>query len=127
MKKFMFIGLLALASIPFFAQSPDPGKKVETEATFPGGPKKMSEYISKTIRYPESAIANNLQGKVYVGFVVRADGTLADVMVVRGASEVLDKEAVRVVQNMPKWKPARNGAGKKVPSNQVLPIHFTLN
>lgn len=94
-------------------------------AGYPGGLEAMSNYIAKSVVYPEKAKADGVQGKVYVQFVVEPDGSVGDVTVLRGVGGECDDEALRVVRSMPKWQPAMF-KGKPVRSKYVLPINFKL-
>jgi TonB family protein len=94
---------------------------VEENAQFPGGPEAMVTYLSKTLRWPPEEA--EVVGKVFVEFIVEKDGAIAEVMLKRGLSPGLDKEAVRAVKSMPKWKPALNG-GKPVRSRVIIPVSF---
>lgn len=98
----------------------------EVETQFKGGSKGMQTYISKHVKYPMEAIENNIQGKVYLRFIVEKSGEVSNVHVERGVHASLDREARRVIANMPKWKPGKND-GKKVRTRVRLPINFTLN
>lgn len=85
----------------------------------------LLKWIANHIEYPQSALDNNIQGKVVLRFVVEKDGSIGDVIVVRKVDPALDKEAVRVVKSMPKWKPGKQ-RGKAVRSYFTLPIAFVL-
>lgn len=98
----------------------------EVETQFKGGAKGMQKYISKHVKYPFEAIENNIQGKVYLRFIVEKSGEVSNVIVERGVHASLDREARRVIANMPKWKPGKN-EGKKVRTRVRVPINFTLN
>ncbi|TNE56089.1 MAG: energy transducer TonB [Bacteroidetes bacterium] len=98
----------------------------DVEATFPGGPAAMQQWIAKNVKYPQTSIELGEQGKVYVSFVVEPDGAITGVKVERGVSDDLDREAKRLVRNMPKWVPGEAG-GKKARTRCRLPINFTLN
>lgn len=74
---------------------------VEDMPAFPGN---VTKWISKNVKYPVLAMENGIQGKVFVQFVIEKDGSITDVKVSRGVDASLDKEAVRVVKAMPKWK-----------------------
>ncbi len=99
---------------------------VEEQAEFPGGYQKMMEFISKNVDYPDIARETNIQGTVYVQFVVRKDGSITDAKVLRGIGGGCDEEALRVVKKMPKWKP---GKQRNQPVNMYfnLPMKFKLN
>ena len=107
---------------------PDEGKVfmiVEEMPTFPGGEEKMLQYIREHVKYPAIARENNIQGRVYVTFVVDKDGKIRDAKIVRGIGGGCDEEALRVVNSMPDWKPGRqNGRNVQVQFN--LPVNFTL-
>ena len=96
---------------------------VEDMPTFPGD---INKWLGKNVKYPVIAQENNIQGRVTVQFVIERDGSITDVKVVRGVDASLDKEAVRVVQSMPKWKPGKQ-RGKPVRVAYTLPINFQLS
>lgn len=85
----------------------------------------LKQWLSKNLNYPSLAAEMGIQGKVFVQFVVERDGSISNVTVVRGVDESLDKEAVRVVQIMPKWIPGKQ-RGKPVRVAYHLPITFEL-
>ena len=97
----------------------------DVEAEFIGGPQALMKYIQLNIQYPPTSIEMNEQGKVYLSFVVEADGSITNVAVERGVSPDLDREAKRVVRSMPKWKPGEAKA-KKSRTRCRLPINFQL-
>lgn len=99
---------------------------VEEMPEFPGGMRELTKYLSKNIKYPRISRENNSQGKAFLKFTVNTDGSIQDVEVVRSSGDIyLDKEAVRVVEGMPKWKPGRQ-LGKAVRVKYVLPVNFRL-
>lgn len=97
---------------------------VEDMPSFPGG--NVTKWIGKNVKYPVIAAENGIQGKVFVQFVIEKDGSITDVKVVRGVDASLDKEAIRVIQSMPKWKPGKQ-RGKPVRVSYTLPINFQLS
>jgi periplasmic protein TonB len=99
---------------------------VEQQPEFEGGYEAMMNFIRKNMKYPASARRMGIDGTVYVSFVVGKDGSISDVNVLRGISADCDKEAVRVVQMMPKWKAGKQN-GKPVFVRFNLPIKFKLN
>ena len=106
----------------------DPNKiftAVEQEPKFPGGEDAFRNYLGKNIRYPAIAKENNVQGKVFLSFVVERDGTLTDLKVVRGIGSGCDDEAMRVLRNSPKWKPGIQN-GRPVRVSYTIPISFAL-
>ena len=99
---------------------------VEVQPEFPGGMKEMMKFIQNSLKYPESAKAAGTEGKAFVQFVVKADGSIENVEIMRSSGDAsLDAEALRVVKSMPKWKPAMN-KGKAVNVKFVLPIVYKL-
>jgi TonB family protein len=100
-------------------------KVVEVMPVFPGGAGKMMEYISKNIVYPTYAFDNGIQGRVFVSFVVERDGSISNVKAMRGIGFGCDEEAIRVIQSMPKWKPARQ-RGETVRCSYTIPIVFKM-
>ncbi len=98
---------------------------IENKPEFPGGEAAMFKYIQEHTKYPEIAKENGITGKVFVQFVIGKDGSITDVKVIRSIDPYLDKEAVRVVKSMPKWKPGSQ-RGKPVKVSFQLPINFTL-
>ncbi len=100
-------------------------KVVEKEPSFPGGDGKMMKYIQDHINYPDMAKEMDIKGTVYVGFVVEPDGSITNVQVLKGIGGGCDKEAKRVVRNMPKWEPGSQ-QGRKVRVNVKIPIKFRL-
>lgn len=95
-------------------------------AEFPGGTVAMQQFISENVQYPKEAIERREQGKVYLSFLVEADGSITSIQVDRGISSLLDTEAIRLVSLMPKWKPGEL-AGKPARTRCRLPINFTLD
>ena len=98
---------------------------LETQPTFPGGMEKFYEYLSKTVKYPQEAQNKNIQGKVFLSFIVETDGELTNINVDRGVGYGLDEEAVRVIEESPKWTPGTQG-GQKVRVKYNIPINFSL-
>ncbi|MBO7290197.1 MAG: energy transducer TonB [Bacteroidaceae bacterium] len=95
---------------------------VEESASFDG----LQQYLADNIQYPRVSRDNDSQGRVYVRFVVNADGSVQNVQVLKSSGDkYLDDEAVRVVTNMPKWKPGKQ-AGKAVRCWFTLPVNFRL-
>lgn len=92
---------------------------------FPGGKSAMTNFVQKNLRYPQDAIDNGIQGRVVVSFVIETNGRISDVKVVKGVSPSLDKEALRIVNSMPNWKPAVRD-GEKVRFKYEFPINFQL-
>ena len=98
---------------------------VENMPDFPGGQAALMQYLAKNIKYPTIAQENGTQGRVTVQFVVKKDGSIVDAKVLRGVDPYLDKEAVRVIMGMPKWKPGMQ-RGKPVRVKYTVPVMFRL-
>ncbi len=99
---------------------------VEQQPEFPGGPQALFKYLSENVKYPVIAQENGIQGRVVCQFTVNKDGSIVDVEVVRsGGDASLDKEAVRVIKTMPKWKPGRQ-RNKPVRVRYTVPVSFRL-
>jgi protein TonB len=98
---------------------------VEEMPEFPGGDAALRAFIAQSVKYPPIAAENGIQGKVYVSFVVGKDGGITQAKVVRGVDPALDKEALRVVNSLPNWKPGKQG-GKPVRVSYTIPINFVL-
>ncbi len=99
---------------------------VESMPEFPGGQQALFKYLSDNIKYPVIAQENGIQGRVICQFTVNKDGSIVDIEVVRsGGDPSLDKEAVRVIKTMPKWKPGKQ-RGKPVRVKFTVPVSFKL-
>ena len=96
---------------------------VENMPEFPGGRKNLMNYLAKNIKYPEEALKAKIEGRVFVNFIVEKDGSISHVKVLRGIGHGCDKESVRVVENMPRWKPGEQ-KGQPVRLSFNLPIKF---
>jgi len=101
-------------------------QSVEQMPSFPGGDGAMLKYLHKAVTYPPIAQENNIQGKVFVNFVVDRDGSISNVKILRAVDPSLDKEAMRVVKSMPKWIPGKQN-GQAVRVSYTVPINFVLS
>ena len=99
---------------------------VEVMPQYPGGPIAMLKYIMENIKYPEQAMKEGIQGRVAVRFIVEKDGSISDVKPILSVHPLLNKEAVRVVESMPKWTPGKQN-GKPVRVRFNVPVMFKLN
>ena len=99
---------------------------VEVMPQFPGGQIAMLKYIMENIKYPEQAMKEGIQGRVAVRFIVEKDGSISDVKPILSVHPLLNKEAVRVVESMPKWSPGKQN-GKPVRVRFNVPVMFKLN
>ena len=99
---------------------------VESMPEFPGGQQALFKYLGDNVKYPVIAQENGIQGRVICQFVVNKDGSIVDIEVVRsGGDPSLDKEAIRVIKSMPKWKPGKQ-RGKPVRVKFTVPVSFKL-
>ena len=98
---------------------------VEQQPEFVGGITALTKFIGENIQYPAAARRANVQGKVFLSFVVAKDGQVQDVTVLKGLGFGCDDEALRVVRSMPKWNPGKN-KGKVVAVRYSMPIQFLL-
>lgn len=98
---------------------------VEEQPGFPGGESALMDYLRNNIKYPQLARESNIQGTVFVTFVVEPNGSISNVQIRRGIGGGCDEEAVRVVKNMPAWTPGKQ-RGKPVRVQFNLPIRFIL-
>jgi len=98
---------------------------VEEMPQFPGGEIALCKYIANSIKYPVVAQKTGIQGKVYVSFIVDKDGGVTDVKVLQGVDPLLDREALRVVRSLPRWKPGKQ-RGVPVKVSYTVPINFIL-
>jgi protein TonB len=98
---------------------------VEEQPEFPGGMAALMKYLQQNIKYPQIAKENGISGRVFVNFVVDDKGNITKIKVIRGVDPALDAEAIRVVENMPRWKPGKQ-RGKAVYVSYNLPINFVL-
>ena len=94
-----------------------------TMPEFPGGDVGLSKYLAENVKFPENAKKDSLSRKVFVQFVINQEGDVENVKVVRGVDKAFDKEAIRVVENMPKWEPAKQ-FGKPVKFTHTIAVAF---
>lgn len=99
--------------------------KVEQMPEFPGGQTELINFLMKSVKYPQQAMESAIQGKVFVSFVVGKKGSVLNAKIERGVDPLLDAEALRVVNSMPKWIPGKE-KGKDVAVQFTLPISFRL-
>ncbi|MBK7937479.1 MAG: TonB family protein [Lewinellaceae bacterium] len=99
---------------------------VQKPPAFPGGEKDLLKYLAENIKYPPLARENNIQGTVAISFVIGKSGQVSDVQLVKDIGGGCGKEAMRVVQTMPKWIPGENN-GIPVKVRFTLPVRFRLD
>lgn len=105
------------------AESENYVSKVEKRPEFPGGQQGMNRFLDTSLVYPARARSLNISGKVFIGFMVKTDGSISDIQVMRGIGGGCDEEAMRLVRLMPKWKPGETN-GKPTDAVVVIPISF---
>ena len=98
---------------------------IEDAPEFPGGEAELYKYLGKNIKYPQMARDQNIEGRVFVTFVIEKDGSIANPKVLRDIGGGCGEEALRVVRSMPKWKPGKQ-RGKTVRVQFNLPVAFQL-
>ena len=99
---------------------------VEEAPEFPGGTTALLDYIRKSIEYPEDALRDNKEGRVLVTFTIEEDGSITNPEVIKSICPSLDAEAVRIVKQMPKWKPGKQ-RGKTYRVRFTVPVSFRIN
>lgn len=118
MKRFL-ISLWALLAMAIAALAATP-------AEYPGGKEAMDKYLADNLQYPPAAKANGIEGVVPVSFIVKTDGSISTIKIVRLIDPDLEQESIRLVKGMPKWQPATDDAGKPVDSTEQIQIVFQL-
>jgi TonB family protein len=97
----------------------------QSEPQYPGGEEALNNFLSENLKYPRESKLNGTQGRVYVGFLVDKTGKISHERVLNGVNDELDAEAIRVVRNMPDWKPGLR-AGEAIDVQYILAIDFVL-
>ena len=92
---------------------------------FPGGELALRERINQLVKYPDIVRRNGIQGKVYVNFIIDKEGRVIRPRIERGVAPSLDKEALRVVSSLPRWKPGKE-KGKAVKVSYTVPVNFVI-
>ena len=99
--------------------------KVEVMPEYPGGMEALFEYMKNNVKYPEKAKEQKIEGRVVVGFIVEKDGSISEVHSLKAVHPLLEQEAIRLVNNMPKWIPGKV-KGKAVRVSFALPVNFKM-
>ncbi|HKM44314.1 MAG TPA: TonB family protein, partial [Dysgonamonadaceae bacterium] len=99
---------------------------VENQPEYPGGMEALMKFLSENIRYPVEAMKSGKQGRVITSFIINKDGSISDIKIVRGVDPLLDAEAIRVIEMMPKWKPGTQ-RGQNVNVRFTMPVVFRLS
>lgn len=128
MKKFfVLIVLLIFASHTSFSQTPQDDEVflfVQEVPSFPAGDEAMNEFLKKNIKYPELPKGAGKEGAMLASFIVEKNGTLSDVKIVKGMSDALNQEVIRVIKSMPPWIPGMQ-TGKRVRVEQHITLKFS--
>src|SRR5690606_38735369 len=98
---------------------------VEVMPEFPGGQDALMQYLISKLNYPSKARKEGIQGRVMSRFVIKKNGSVDDIEIVRGLSPECDEAVVQVLKSMPKWIPGKQ-AGQAVNTYYVLPVSFSL-
>ena len=131
MRKTIYLLFLLMVLVGASAQNPKTSNKaeaytvVEKMPQFPGGEDSLNTFIGRNLHYPVIAQENGIQGTVIVRFVVKNDGSIGDVEIVRSLEPPCNKEVIRLVKSMPKWSPGKQN-GVAVAVWYTLPVHFHL-
>ena len=99
---------------------------VDEMPSFPGGQGAMFDFMEKNIKYPKVAEDNGIQGRVILTFIVKKDGSLSQVRIVKSVDPSLDKEAIRLIKSMPIWRPGKID-GLNVNVKVLVPVDFSLH
>ena len=132
MKKIFIIALLTLTGMSnaMAQQDVEQEEKVydvaEVMPLFAEGQKAMYKFITNNIQYPKIAKENGIQGRVIVSFIVKKDGSLSQVRIVKSVDPSLDKEAIRLIKSMPIWRPGKID-GLNVNVKVLVPVDFSLH
>lgn len=122
MKKTLTLIAAAALSFPVMAQSA-PNDTIK--AQFPGGDEKLTEYIETNRQYPQASLRNGIEGVVNVRFIVKKDGLLEQLSIVRLVDPDLEAEAIRLVKGMPSWQPA-TVSGNPIDSESIVAVPFIM-
>ncbi len=125
-KFFFFATLITINFTSFSQNNNEVFTLVEEEPSFIGGSVAMGQFLVKNIQYPAEALEKNVQGTVYVSFIVEPDGTISNPILKRDIGYGCGEEAIRVIKMMPKWKPGKQ-KGKAVKTQMMLPVSFKLS
>jgi len=124
---FLFMAFCLIISKSTFAQQAQKDTTVytvvETMPQYPGGEDALMKYLAINISYPQAAKDKGIQGTVYVSFIVEKNGNISNVKILRGIGSGCDEEVIRVVKDMPEWKPGTQN-GKPVRVQYNLPVKF---
>lgn len=122
-----FLLCLLIPTITFAQEeTPEVIEFYHPEPQFVGGFHALRDFISEHLEYPQQAIEKDIEGKVYVQFMVESDGSLSEIEIVRSVNPILDAEVVRIISIMPNWEPMEHN-GEPIRMSVRLPVTFTLS
>ncbi|MCD7972621.1 MAG: energy transducer TonB [Candidatus Azobacteroides sp.] len=123
---FFFFNFFCLVTFPQQEESKIISGSIEEPPSFPGGSAALMKYLNDNIRYSDSMMESGIQGRVVVQFKVLGTGEIVDIKVIQSLGEEFDREAVRLIENMPLWNPGKNGG---VPVNALftVPVRFRFS
>lgn len=98
---------------------------IDTPPNYPGGNEELYKYLRKNLQYPAAASEMGIQGKVLIRFTISKTGHITNLKITRSLNPICDKEAIRLIESMPAWIPAKS-AGKPISISFILPIQFNL-
>ncbi len=101
---------------------------VEEVPEFPGGMSELMKFIQENMRYPKKAIKKGIEGRVICQFTIKKDGSISteNITIIRSPHKLLNKEAIRIIKKMPKWKPGKNYKGEVQDYKYTIPVTFKL-
>ncbi|HAN78930.1 MAG TPA: hypothetical protein DCQ31_14785 [Bacteroidales bacterium] len=117
--------VIVLVNEPQIVEMPVESFDLDEQPLFPGGELGLKKFIAENIKYPTEAMEINIQGGVYIRFVVTATGEIGEAKILRGVHDLLDEEALRIVKSLPKWTPGKKN-GKPKSTWFIVPIKFVL-
>ncbi len=117
--------ILSVVAVLMIAAGGQAQSNVDSKPSFPGGDEAMNQYFVENLVYPPMALENGIEGVVTIDFLVKADGSIGDIKIVRMVDPDLEEEAIRIVKSMPKWNPGVYN-GVAVDSWFRVPIKFRL-
>lgn len=127
MKRIMILTILLFSAFIINAQiDPIQFQDADVKPEYPGGQEALLKYLSENTEYPEEAKNNKVEGRVFVKFVIDHNGSVTNVSIARGVNDLLNEEALKVVNTLPDWEPGKKD-GQSVPVSYIVPLNFQLD
>lgn len=123
MKSFLLIFVLVASQLN--AQGPESDGPETTEAQFIGGREQLTTFFASHLHYPEMAAVRHIEGSVVLTFTIDTSGVVQNIKIRSGLGHGCDQEALRLVQNMPRWKPATFN-GRPIASGKTVRVDFRM-